>query len=141
MYSWDEEPFFGYIAAYETDGESVYDNFSDATYVEEDSITSWTTMCEEDAERKENSLGDPKDVFLENVLSCLRTHVPAKWSFTEEFSPLPAHTYVASMAAIVDIQCWKPSIFFSLTALFAPSFRGVASFLNCAQKRPHSLHQ
>ncbi|EKM61013.1 uncharacterized protein PHACADRAFT_247309 [Phanerochaete carnosa HHB-10118-sp] len=140
-YSWDEEPFLGYIAAYETDGESVCDSFSDATYVEEDSTTSWTTVCGEDPERKESSLGDPKDVFLEDTLSCLHTHVPAKWSFTDEFSPPSVHTYVASVAATVGIQCWKLSNLFSLTTHFAPSLRGGSEPLKSRQRRPNPLHQ
>ncbi|GJE86078.1 hypothetical protein PsYK624_021580 [Phanerochaete sordida] len=122
---WDEEPLFcGNTSFCDTDAESVCDSISDATCVEEESIVSWTTVCE-DPQAKEDPSDGKKDTLLEDIMSGLQEHITAKREFAVAHSSAPAVScpFTISAVVLVGLQCWRSSSPTSVAPLFAPALR------------------
>lgn len=127
----EEEPLFCGYFSFGEDSESVCDSLSDATCVEEDSVISWTTACdEEDAGRKGDLFGEVKDV-LSGMLYEPQTALPSlvKPTTLEAFfsSPrAPTRSYTVTASVDVGLQCWRYSTYLTTSSYFAPALREVA---------------
>ena len=109
-----------------TDDESLYDGSSDATYVEEDSVQSWTTVCEEHAEEVESA---KKRVTLHGTLGELASS-SEKRTISMKTSPFAMDPCslmavdAATAIASLGLHPWSlASSSASSLSLFAPALR------------------